>query len=151
MVLLHFLVSPLDTINLLETGSYFKAFAYVLVSVVSGIIGNYSRGCFSAGFVMKIDVIFVRVYITEADKLLNAVMAYLHDEIHVKGVTVFRAITGFGKSGALHSSQLLSMSLDLPLAIEFFDEADKVVKAIEHLSKMLEANHIVSWPAVAYE
>lgn len=99
---------------------------------------------------MKMEVIFVRVYITEADKLLNAVMGYLHDEIHVKGVTVFRAITGFGKSGALHSSQLLTMSLDLPLAIEFFDEPDKVAQAIEHLRKMLEPNHIVSWPAVAF-
>ena len=97
--------------------------------------------------VKKTKVVFVRVYLTEGDKLLKAIMAYLHDEIHIRGVTVFRAISGFGKSGALHSTEILTMSLDLPVAIEFFDDAKKVKKAIAHLSAMLETGHIVSWDA----
>ncbi|QLH43530.1 MAG: DUF190 domain-containing protein [Coxiellaceae bacterium] len=68
---------------------------------------------------MKNEILFARVYVTEGDKLLAIIMKYLHDEIHIKGVTVFRAITGFGKSGALHSSVLLTMSMDLPLVVEF--------------------------------
>lgn len=96
---------------------------------------------------MNTKVYFVRVYITEGDKLLNEIMDYLHNEIKVKGATVFRAITGFGKSGALHSSQILSMSFDLPLVLEFFDEQEKTKKAITHLRKILERSHIVTWAA----
>jgi len=40
-------------------------------------------------------------YITESDKLFNSVMDYLHNDAKVRGVTVFRAISGFGKSGAM--------------------------------------------------
>lgn len=96
---------------------------------------------------MKTKVIFVRVYLTEGDKLLNEIMDYLHNEIKVKGATVFRAITGFGKSGALHSTQILSMSFDLPMVLEFFDESDKVEKAVAHLKKILERCHMVTWSA----
>ncbi len=92
------------------------------------------------------EITFVRLYITEGDKLLNQIMRYLHDEVKIQGVTVFRAISGFGKSGAMHSSQILSMSFDLPLAVEFFDEPDKVEPAIAYLQKIVPEGHVVSWP-----
>lgn len=93
----------------------------------------------------KLKIIFVRVYITEGDRLLKPIMAYLHDQTKIRGVTIFRAISGFGKSGAFHSSEILSMSLDLPVVIEFFDDPKKTKKAIQHLTKMLDFGHIVSW------
>lgn len=93
----------------------------------------------------KNKITFVKIYLTEGDKLLKAIMQYLHDELHIKGVTVFRAITGFGKSGAYHSSEILTLSLDLPLAIEFFDEPKKIKIALAHLQKMLQPGHIVTW------
>lgn len=95
-------------------------------------------------------IIFTRIYITEGDKLLSQIVRYLHDEIKIKGVTVFRAISGFGKSGALHSSQILSMSFDLPLAVEFFDEPIKVEQAITYLQTVVLEGHIVSWPGQCY-
>jgi PII-like signaling protein len=60
---------------------------------------------------------------------------------------VFRGISGFGKSGKMHSSSLLDMSLDLPLVIEFFDTQQKVNDILEHISKDIQPGHIVSWPA----
>ena len=69
----------------------------------------------------------------------------LHDEEQVQGVTVFRGISGFGKSGKLHSSSLLDMSLDLPLVIEFFDVPEKVDSILEHIRQDIEPGHIVSW------
>ena len=95
-------------------------------------------------------ITMVNIYITEGDKLLNAIMQYLHDGIKVKGVTVFRAISGFGKSGAMHSSDLLTMSLDLPLIVEFFDETEKTQKAIQHLQSLVGESHIVSWQAESH-
>lgn len=94
-------------------------------------------------------ITMARIYLIEGDKLLKTIMAYLHDEIKIQGVTVFRAISGFGKSGA-RSSDLLIMSLDLPLAIEFFDKPDKIKTAVKHVQTMLEPGHIVTWEAQTY-
>lgn len=88
----------------------------------------------------------VRVYILEAEKLLQPILSYLHDHIKVRGVTVFRGITGFGRSGQMHSSQLLDLSLNLPIAIEFFDAPERVDEIIAHLNTLVEPGHIASWP-----
>ena len=94
----------------------------------------------------KLDVIFVRIYLTEGEGLMQDLLQRLHDEEQVQGVTVFRGISGFGKSGKLHSSSLLDMSLDLPLVIEFFDVPQKVDNILKHIRGAIEPGHIVSWP-----
>ena len=43
------------------------------------------------------DVTMVRVYLTEAGKTLKTLLTKLHDEEKVRGVTVFRGISGFGR------------------------------------------------------
>ena len=95
----------------------------------------------------KLDITFVRIYLTESEGLMEDLLKRLHDEEKVQGVTVFRGISGFGKSGKLHSSSLLDMSLDLPLVMEFFDVPHKVDGILEHIRKDIEPGHIVSWPA----
>ncbi len=97
--------------------------------------------------IQAIDVTMVRLYLTEAEKMVETVLKRLHDWEKVRGVTVFRGISGFGHSGAMHSSKLLDMSLDLPVVIEFFDEPEKVELIVEHLSGMLDPGHIVCWSA----
>jgi len=95
----------------------------------------------------QITVTMVRVYLTEAEGKLDPLIKRLHDWENVRGVTVFRGISGFGQSGKMHSSNLLSMSLDLPVVVEFFDEPDKVRSILEHLEEMINPGHIVSWDA----
>jgi len=95
----------------------------------------------------KLDVTFVRIYLTEGEGRMEGLLERLHDEEKVQGVTVFRGISGFGKSGKMHSSSLLDMSLDLPLVIEFFDVPQKVNDILEHIRKDIEPGHIVSWKA----
>jgi PII-like signaling protein len=94
-----------------------------------------------------LDVIFVRIYLTEAEGRLQSLIQRLHDWEKVRGVTVLRGISGFGQSGKVHSSSLLDMSLDLPLVVEFFDEPDKVNTILAHISTDIDPGHIVSWPA----
>ena len=93
------------------------------------------------------EVTMVRVYLTESERLLPKLLAKLHDEEKVRGVTVFRGISGFGKSGVVHSSTLLDLSLDLPVVIEFFDAPAKVKGILKHLGDLLPAGHVVSWAA----
>ena len=97
------------------------------------------------------DVTMVRIYLTEGQHQLDPLLAKLHDEEKVRGVTVFRGISGFGKSGRMHSSSLLDLSMDLPLVVEFFDEPEKVASIMEHLGGMLEPGHMVSWSAEVNE
>ncbi len=93
------------------------------------------------------DVTVVRVYLTEGEKSLKPLLARLHDEEQVRGVTVFRGISGFGHSGVVHSSTLLDLSLDLPVVVEFFDTPDKVRRILNHLKELLPPGHVLSWPA----
>jgi PII-like signaling protein len=94
-----------------------------------------------------IEISFVRIYLTEGEGCMKGLLKRLHDEEKVRGVTVFRGISGFGKSGEMHSSSLLDLSLDLPVVIEFFDTPEKVEKILEHICTDVEPCHIVSWPA----
>jgi PII-like signaling protein len=93
------------------------------------------------------DVTMVRIYLTEGEHILQKLLELLHDEEKVQGVTAFRGIAGFGKSGKMHSSTLLDVSLDLPLVLEFFDQPAKVERVLEHLNTIIEPGHIVNWPA----
>ena len=89
----------------------------------------------------------VRIYLTEEKAQLDKLMTFLHDQEKVRGVTVFRGISGFGKSGVMHSSSLLDMSLNLPVIVEFYDLPDKVNQILDDLDTMIEPGHIVSWAA----
>ena len=92
------------------------------------------------------DVIIVRLYITESSHLLKTILAYLKNEATIRGVTVFRAINGFGETGN-HTTSFVDLSLDLPLVVEFFDSEDKIVPALEHLNGIIKHEHIVFWKA----
>lgn len=93
------------------------------------------------------DVTMVRIYLTESEGLMKQLLTRLHDDEKVLGVTVFRGIAGFGQSGKMHSSTLLDLSLDLPVAVEFFDEPGKVRRILAHLESLIPVGHVVSWPA----
>lgn len=96
-----------------------------------------------------VKVTMVRIYITEASKLLKPIMNYLHNEAKVRGVSVFRAITGYGDSGGEHGASLMDLSLNLPLTVEFFDHSEKVELALSQLNKMIKPEHVVCWEAQA--
>ena len=53
-----------------------------------------------------IDVTMVRVYLTEAKAHLPGLMKTLHDEEQVRGVTVFRGISGFGRTVVYGASRV---------------------------------------------
>lgn len=93
------------------------------------------------------EVQVVRIYITEGDHKVRSLMGILHDEEKVRGVTVFRGISGFGKSGKMHSSDLLDLLGSLPVVIEFFDSPEKVKKILSHLQTEVTPGHIITWPA----
>ena len=96
-----------------------------------------------------IDILIVRIYITEASHLLNKIVNYLKNDAKIRGISVFRAISGFGETGN-HTTALVDLSLNLPLTIEFFDDDKKKIEtALDHLNTIVKPEHIVLWEAKA--
>lgn len=115
------------------------------------MFGVNLAGYFMGKAIMKTTkVLVVRIYITESSHLLESIMNYLKNEAKLRGVTVFRAISGFGETGE-QTASFMALSLDLPLAIDFFDIPSKVEPALEHLSKVIKPEHMIFWEASAVD
>lgn len=93
------------------------------------------------------EITIVRIYLTELEKQLHQLLTYLHDESKVRGVTVLRGISGFGQSGKIHATQLVDLSFDLPVIIEFFDEPEKITAILPQLNSFVPNGHLTYWSA----
>ena len=96
------------------------------------------------------EVTIARIYTLEGHDQLDQTLDILRNEENIMGVTIIRGIEGFGEDREVHTSSLLTLSLELPLIIEFYDEPEKVKRAIEALQSRFDFKHIVSWVAMAY-
>lgn len=94
-----------------------------------------------------VEVSVVRIYLNEHNSNLDNLLKRLHDWEKVRGVTVFRGVTGFGESGQIHSASFIDLSLDLPLVVEFFDEPAKVEQILENMNSVVKPRHILKWTA----
>lgn len=92
-----------------------------------------------------------RIYLREGEHLLAKVIKFLHEQEKVSGVTVFHGVMGFGPDGEIRTSHLVELSLDLPLAVEFYDVPERVENIIAHLQTQLGISHVVSWPALSHD
>ena len=90
----------------------------------------------------------VRIYVREASHLLGDIVHYLKNEANIRGVSVFRAISGFGESGD-RTASWMDLSLDLPIVIEFFDNDERFKPALAHLNDIIKPEHIIFWKAQA--
>jgi uncharacterized protein len=101
---------------------------------------------------MDDDVTVVRIYIKESDhgrkkSLMEELLNILQDQHQVHGVVVFRGIAGFGSKGAVHSADLLRLTVDLPLVIEFYDKPEVVSAAVALIRDLVPAGHMIQWRA----
>jgi len=97
---------------------------------------------------MKTETVSVaRIYLSEGDHRLNRLLDLLHDREHVRGVTVYRGIAGFGDSGRVHLATWVDLSVDMPIVVEFFDAPERVDTVLEDLRAELEPRHVVTWRA----
>ncbi|MEA3411391.1 MAG: DUF190 domain-containing protein [Pseudomonadota bacterium] len=94
---------------------------------------------------MKVTV--VRIYLSESDNAHEKLLRRLHDDEKVRGVTLFRGVSGFGKTGKVHSSSLLYLSLDLPIVVEFFDTPERVEEILGHICGEISPEHVMTFDA----
>jgi len=92
-------------------------------------------------------VTMVRIYITEGETQLTGLVQRLKKWEKLRGLTVFRGISGYGESGVVHSAKIIDLAMDLPLVLEFFDAPEKIESVLEHLNDYIKPGHIVTWTA----
>lgn len=95
-------------------------------------------------------ILVARIYLSEGQHVHKKILERLHDEEQVKGVTMFRAVSGFGASGLVHQSGLVDISLNLPLVIEFFDEPEKIRQVIDDLHDLIKPDHVITFAAESH-
>ncbi len=101
---------------------------------------------------MDDEVTMVRIYLHEADQgkrktLMQEILNLLAEQHRVQGVVVFRGIAGLGAGGEVRASDLLRLNVDLPLAIEFFDQPAVVDAVLGALDGMIPKGHVIAWRA----
>ena len=93
------------------------------------------------------EVTIVRIYLTEGETQLKSLMKRLRDWEKLRGLTVFRGVSGFGESGVIHGANIVDLSLHMPIVVEFFDEDEKINNILEHLSDQIKPGHMLKWSA----
>lgn len=59
-------------------------------------------------------------------------------EAGLSGMTVTKAVAGFGRSGAVHKAAIADFSESLPLLVECIDQEEKVVAFVKKNKPLLE-------------
>jgi len=90
-------------------------------------------------------VTLVRVYTDDSKGHVCDMLEQLHKRGDVIGTTIFRGIAGFGGHGHIRQTQLLDLSSNLPVVIEFYHKSDKSDELISFVHQQIKNAHIISW------
>lgn len=81
------------------------------------------------------------VYVGEADQVHHRpVYAEIVHRAHAAGLagaSVFRGVEGYGASSHVHTSRLLSLSEDLPVAVVLVDDEDRIRAFLPELDELV--------------
>ncbi|KTD13721.1 hypothetical protein Lgra_0856 [Legionella gratiana] len=98
--------------------------------------------------IQTVEITVVRIYTLEQAPNIPSILNYLQNDAKIRGISIFRAISGFGETNAPNNS-FLDVPFSLPLVIEFFDEPEKVTTALEYLTTIIKKEHLIFFPAQA--
>jgi PII-like signaling protein len=81
------------------------------------------------------------VLIGEADQVhhrpLYTEIVHRAHQAGLAGASVFRGIEGYGKSSHIHTTRLLSLSEDLPVAVVIVDAAERIREFLPELDALV--------------
>jgi uncharacterized protein len=89
----------------------------------------------------------ITIFIGESDrynhKPLYAEIVHRAHQRGLAGCSVFRGIEGYGASSRIHTSRLLSLSEDLPMAIIIVDTAGKTEQFLDEIAELVTGGLII--------
>lgn len=96
----------------------------------------------------------VTIYIGETDQyhhrpLYTEIVHRAHAR-GLAGASVFRGIEGYGASSHIHTTRILSLSEDLPLAIVIVDTEDRIVDFLLELDELIGEGLVTLEPVEVY-
>ncbi len=80
--------------------------------------------------------IFIKEYEEKEGKPLHELLVEELKEKGIRGVTVIKAILGYGTTGEMYYEGIESLSYNLPMVIEFVEEEEKAIRTLEGLSSI---------------
>ena len=87
------------------------------------------------------------IFIGESDRWHHHSLTseILHRAHHagLAGASVFRGISGFGASGLVHTTHVLSLSDDLPIAIIIVDTAERIEQFLPQLDEVIKEGLVI--------
>ena len=87
------------------------------------------------------------VFIGESDHhqhhSLSSEIVHRAQRAGLAGCSVFRGVGGFGASRTLHTSHLLSLSDDLPIAIVVVDSAERIEAFLPQLDELVTEGLVI--------
>lgn len=89
----------------------------------------------------------ITIYIGESDRhgrtpLATEIVRRAH-AAGIAGASVFRGVEGFGASNHLHSTRILSLSDDLPMAIVIIDSEEAISAFLPELDELVHEGLVV--------
>jgi len=89
----------------------------------------------------------ITIFIGESDryqhKPLYAEIVHRAHKRGLAGASVFRGLEGFGASSRIHTSRLLSLSEDLPMAIIIIDTAERTEEFLDDVAELVTGGLII--------
>lgn len=96
------------------------------------------------------DALRLTVFIGESDtwhhKPLFSEIVHRAHHAGLAGASVFRGVEGFGASSRVHTTRLLSLSEDLPVAIIIIDSADRIRAFLPQLDELVAEGLVILDP-----
>lgn len=87
------------------------------------------------------------IYIGESDRhghtpLATEIVQRAH-AAGLAGASVFRGVEGYGASNHIHTTRILSLSDDLPMAIVIVDRPEAIESFLPHLDELIDEGLVV--------
>jgi PII-like signaling protein len=87
------------------------------------------------------------IFIGEADRWhhhsLSTEIVHRARAAGLAGASVFRGIEGFGASSHIHTTRLLSLSEDLPIAVVIVDDAERIAAFLPQLDELVTEGLVI--------
>jgi PII-like signaling protein len=89
----------------------------------------------------------ITIFIGESDRYqhrpLYAEIVHRAHKSGLAGASVFRGMEGFGAASRIHTTRLLSLSEDLPLAIIIVDTAEKTTAFLDEVADLITGSLVI--------
>jgi PII-like signaling protein len=89
----------------------------------------------------------ITIFIGESDRYrrrpLYAEIVHRAHKSGLAGASVFRGMEGFGAASRIHTSRLLSLSEDLPMAIIIVDTAEKTAAFLDEVGELISGGLVI--------